>query len=57
MKVEYDYKMGGIKFENNQQDEAARIIHTQILMGEDASFKEIKRAIEIIFNEFKQRTN
>jgi hypothetical protein len=29
-------------------EEAARIIHTQILMGESANFKEIKRASELI---------
>jgi len=42
---------------SDKLDEAARIIHTQILFQESASFKEIKRAVQLIAQALKENAD
>ena len=39
---------------DNRLEEAARILHTNIMYGEDASYKQIKLAISLIFEAAKE---
>lgn len=39
---------------NNKLEEAARIIHTNILYGDSANYKEIKRAVQLIYEAAKE---
>lgn len=39
---------------NNKLEEAAIIIHTNILYGDSANYKEIKRAVQLIYEAAKE---